>query len=138
METLSRRDFLKLTNRALLTLSGVLGLGGLIRFLGYQAEAAPPAEFNLGASDMYPLNSTTVLPDVPAVLAHTEAGFAAMSLTCTHLGCTVEENGEGYHCPCHGSQYNADGQVELGPATEPLPALSVEILDDGQLKLSVL
>ena len=138
MNDLSRRDFLKLTNRALLTLSGVLGLGGLIRFLGYQAEAAPPTEFDLGTSDAYPLDSTTVLPDVPAVLHHKETGFTAMSLTCSHLGCTVEQDDEGYHCPCHGSQYNAEGQVEKGPATEPLQSLIVETLDDGHLKLSEL
>ena len=135
MDAFSRRDFLKLTNRALLTLSGVLGLGGLIRFLGYQAEPTSTTEFDLGVSEQYPLNSTTVLPDVPAVLYHTETGFTAMSLTCTHLGCTVEQDGEGYHCPCHGSHYNADGQVEHGPAREPLAALTVTTAGDGHLEL---
>lgn len=138
MDELSRRDFLQLANRALLTMSSLLGLGALIRFFGFEAEAAPAREFDLGLSDEYPLNSSTLLPDVPAMLEHTEAGFTAISLTCTHLGCTVEENGEGYHCPCHGSQYNAEGQVEHGPATQPLASLIVDVLDDGHLELSVL
>ncbi len=137
MDIFSRRDFLKLTNRALLTLSGLLGLGGLLRFLGYQGEEAPATEFDVGLSENYPLNSTTILPDVPAVLEHTAAGFSAMSLTCTHLGCTVEQDGEGYLCPCHGSRYDSDGQVEHGPATEPLPPLKVELEADGELKVSL-
>lgn len=137
MDKLSRRDFLKLTNRALLTVSGLLGLGGLLRFLGYQAEPTPATEFDIGVSDAYPLNSSTILPDVPAVLNHKAEGFSAMSLTCTHLGCTVEREGEGYYCPCHGSQYDADGQVEHGPATEPLARLHVDVSDDGHLEISV-
>lgn len=137
MDELSRRDFLKLTNRALLTLSGALGLGGLIRFLGFESEAAPASEFDLGLSENYPLNTSSVLPDVPAVLEHTETGFSAMSLTCTHLGCTVEQDGDGYLCPCHGSHYNADGLVEHGPATEPLPSLEVNLLEDGRLEISL-
>ena len=136
MDSLSRRDFLKLANRALLTLSGALGLGGLIRFLSYQGESAPPTEFDLGFSEAYPLNSITVLTDIPAALHHTEEGFSALSLTCTHLGCTVEQDGEGYHCPCHGSHFNADGQVEHGPATEALKALKVDLQDDGHLEVS--
>ncbi len=137
MNKLSRRDFLRLANRALLTTSSLLGLGALIRFFGFEGEAAPIKEFDLGLSEAYPLNSSTLLPDVPAVLEHTEAGFTAMSLKCTHLGCTVEQDGEGYHCPCHGSHYNVNGQVEHGPATQPLASLNVDVSDDGHLELSV-
>lgn len=137
MNNLSRRDFLKLANRALLILSGALGLSGLIRFLSFESEATPAKKFDLGLSENYPLNTRSVLPDVPAVLLHTENGFSALSLTCTHLGCTVKQDGDGYLCPCHGSRYNADGQVEHGPATEPLPSLEVNLSEDGRLEISL-
>ncbi len=66
----SRRDFLKLTTTALLTLSGLLGLGGLLRFLDFQTEPAPKTDFDLGLASNYPPGSQTVIPDVPALLIH--------------------------------------------------------------------
>ncbi|MBF2034271.1 MAG: FAD-dependent oxidoreductase [Leptolyngbyaceae cyanobacterium T60_A2020_046] len=48
----------------------------------------------------------------------------ALSLTCTHQGCTVQRTvaatAQGYACPCHGAQYAADGTVTGGPARENL------------------
>lgn len=37
---------------------------------------------------------------------------------CTHLGCVVPWNSSEnkFICPCHGSQYNAEGKVVRGPA----------------------
>jgi menaquinol-cytochrome c reductase iron-sulfur subunit len=49
----------------------------------------------------------------------------ALSARCTHLGCTVRwvaaENR--FKCPCHGSQFAADGTVLHGPAERPLDRL---------------
>jgi cytochrome b6-f complex iron-sulfur subunit len=45
----------------------------------------------------------------------------AMSRTCTHLGCQVAAFANGVaKCPCHGSQYDMNGQVINGPANKPL------------------
>lgn len=131
----TRRDFLKLTTTALLTASGLLGLGGLFRFLDYQTELPPKTEFDLGPTSKYPLDSRTLLPDVPVVLIHNAAGFSALSLVCTHLGCTVEQNADGFACPCHGSRYNAEGSVQRGPALKPLRQLRIEIKTDNNLVL---
>ncbi len=50
----------------------------------------------------------------------------AISLTCTHQGCTVhqEANGE-FHCPCHGAVFDAEGRVVRGPAQRDLPRFKV-------------
>jgi len=72
---------------------------------------------------------------IPAILIHNEEGFSSLSLTCTHLGCTVEEKDQGFHCPCHGSNFKSDGSVEIGPADQPLQTYRVEKTSDGNLIL---
>ena len=131
----TRRDFLKLTTTALLAASGLLGLGGLLRFLDYQTEPPRKTDFDLGPASNFPLDSRTLLPDVPAVLIHNAAGFSALSLVCTHLGCTVEQNADGFACPCHGSRYDKNGDVQRGPAAKPLRALRIELKADSTLIL---
>ena len=132
---LSRRDFLKLTRTLLLTASGLLGLGGLIRFLSYPSQPLAPTEFDLGPASNYAPGSRTVLPDVPALLVHGEIGFTALSLVCTHLGCTVESQPDGFACPCHGSRFDLLGKVKRAPASKTLVSRRVEIGPDGKLHL---
>jgi cytochrome b6-f complex iron-sulfur subunit len=135
MPNLSRRDFLKLATTGLLTASGLLGLGALLQFLGHTTEPQEPTEFDLGPTSNYPIDSRTILANVPAVLIHTSSGFSALSLVCTHLGCTVKQKSEGFTCPCHGSQYSEDGQVVRGPAQKPLKTLRVETTSSSNIIL---
>lgn len=135
MPETTRRDFLKIAASGLLTASGLLGLGALLRFLVYETEPAPDAKFDLGPAKNYPIGSRTVLPNIPALLIHTESGFSALSLVCTHLGCTVEKNVDGFTCPCHNSVYDNDGQVMRGPASKPLKPLQIKIMNDESLVL---
>jgi cytochrome b6-f complex iron-sulfur subunit len=135
MPELSRRDFLKLARNGFLYLSGALVLGGVLRYLDHDANPAPQTEFDLGPASNYPLNSRTLISEPPAMLIHNENGFSAISLVCTHLGCTVEKKDGGSACPCHGSRYDADGSVTHGPADKPLNSLRVEITETGNLKV---
>ena len=132
---LSRRDFLKLTRTAFLTASGLLGLGGLLRFLSYQTQPPAPTEFDLGPASNYALGSSTILLDVPAMLLRSDKGFTALSLVCPHLGCTVESKPDGFACPCHGSRFDSQGEVLRGPAAKPLTQLRIEVMPDGKLHL---
>jgi cytochrome b6-f complex iron-sulfur subunit len=131
----SRRDFLKLTTTTLLTASGLIGLGGLIRFLDFQTDPVPKTEFDLGFASNYPTGSRTIIPEVPALLNHGQDGFTALSLVCTHLGCTVQEKPDGFTCPCHGSRYDEEGNVLRGPAQKPLKPLRIEAISSGHLIL---
>jgi cytochrome b6-f complex iron-sulfur subunit len=135
MMTVSRRDFLKLAREGLLWLSGALTLGGVLRFLDFETHPAPPTAFPLGPATRYPLHSRIVLEDIPAVLLHTESGFTARSLTCTHLGCALAQAPDGFTCPCHGSEFDEAGTVRRGPAEKPLTALRVEQTLAGELIL---
>jgi len=130
-----RRDFLQLALRGLLALSGVLGLAGILRYFSYRPGPAKPTRFELGPSSEYPPGSRTVVPEAGAILIRGPDSFHALSLTCPHLGCTVEPTSSGFSCPCHGSRFGPDGAVLRGPALEPLRALRVEPGEDGQLVL---
>jgi len=129
----TRRDFLKLATRGLLYFSGLLGLGGLLRFLSYEPDPPPPARFEVGLAADYALNTRTLIPAIPAVLIHDSRGFSALSLVCSHLGCTVEIKPDDYACPCHGSRYDLSGNVTHGPASSPLPPLRLELTKDRKL-----
>lgn len=57
-------------------------------------------------------------------------GYAALSSICTHRGCTVDLGGPGFGCPCHGSQYDREGQVTRGPASRALTRYPVSVTGD--------
>ncbi|ABO94328.1 Rieske iron-sulfur protein of cytochrome b6f [Ostreococcus lucimarinus CCE9901] len=54
-----------------------------------------------------------------------------LNAVCTHLGCVVPWNKaeNKFKCPCHGSQYNADGKVIRGPAPLSLALAHVVVTD---------
>jgi Rieske Fe-S protein len=65
------------------------------------------------------------------VVAQPTAGqVVAFSSKCTHMGCTVAPAGNEYHCPCHGSVYDAfTGAVKSGPAPRPLHTVPVAVVN---------
>ena len=135
MPEINRRDFLKLASAGLLTASGLISAAALFRFLSYSTEPATQSEFDLGDASNFPVGSLKVVADIPAVIIHDENGFSAISLICTHLGCTVEQDADGFSCPCHGSKYSSDGKVLQGPAKKSLPTLLTEQNAEGHLIL---
>jgi nitrite reductase/ring-hydroxylating ferredoxin subunit len=135
MKNISRRDFLKLSTNSLLAVSGLLGIGGLVRYLSYQFDPTPPSEFDIGPAINFPINSRTVVAHIPAVVIHDEEGLRAISLTCSHLGCAVEARNFGFECPCHSSRYDLNGLVLKGPASTDLRKLRAAESVDGNLHI---
>jgi Rieske Fe-S protein len=104
----------------------------ILGFLRYEPPANRVTRFSLG-----PLSLFTRLPaysEAGQVWLHQdEAGYYAMDAICTHLGCTVDlQADQGYSWPCHGSQFDLNGQVLRGPAARPLPFLRL-YLNGGRL-----
>jgi Rieske Fe-S protein len=66
----------------------------------------------------------------PVVVSQkTPGAVTAFSAICTHMGCTVNAGGNQFHCPCHGSVYDAfTGAVVHGPAPAPLTAIPVKVV----------
>ena len=61
--------------------------------------------------------------------------MAAISTTCTHLGCIVGISDTGFACPCHGSRFDQDGTVTGGPAPKPLPWFKLSLAPNGELEV---
>jgi Rieske Fe-S protein len=66
----------------------------------------------------------------PIMLSQPTAGnVVAFSAICTHKGCPVAAAGKEFHCPCHGSIYDAaTGAVKGGPAPRPLTKIDVHVV----------
>jgi len=132
---ISRRDFLELMRIFFLATSGVLGLGMLLRYLQTPPREPEPTEFDLGHISDYAPGSRTLLPEVPALLIRKDATLTVLSLACSHLGCTVKPDSDGFSCPCHGSSFDGLGRVVRGPAVHPLAHLRLVVAPDGRMTL---
>ena len=76
---------------------------------------------------------THKMGDVPIVVVRDPANASkliAVNTKCTHAGCSVEWKNKSFSCPCHGSQFAADGKVKKGPANKPLATVPVKL--EGQ------
>ena len=67
-----------------------------------------------------------------AVYRRLDDTIAEHSAVCPHMGCVVAWNPleECWDCPCHGSQFAADGMVLNGPATSDLKPVAQETETD--------
>jgi len=65
-------------------------------------------------------------------------GFLALSLNCTHLGCSVmwDKKKQEFLCPCHASSFDIMGNVINPPAPRALDYYRV-ILNEGEVLVDV-
>jgi Rieske Fe-S protein len=83
-----------------------------------------------------PVGSVQVMSSAPAILARDAQGVYAMTATCTHAGCDVGVQASApapLRCPCHGSEFDANGGVVRGPARGSLAHFAVEIDASGNV-----
>jgi Rieske Fe-S protein len=75
----------------------------------------------------------------PVAIGRDKNGVYAMTLTCTHAGCNMASQGSvsasGVDCRCHGSRFDANGDVVQGPAQDPLEHFAVEIDSKGEITI---
>lgn len=76
-----------------------------------------------------PAHGALVYSESRCAVLQEEGRIYALSLVCTHLGCTVNVTAGDLVCPCHGSAFDRHGRVLQGPADRPLRSLSIE--EDG-------
>ncbi len=136
MNNLSRRSFLKFSNR-LLTVTGLAVIIGpvLAYFYPPKLEETPSEPVLVGNADELPEgeSKTVRFGRYPALIINTKAGLRAYSAVCTHFACICkwDPDIEQIVCPCHEGYFDAlDGHVVSGPPPEPLEPLNVEVVDN--------
>lgn len=62
----------------------------------------------------------------------------ALKAECTHLGCLADwsKRERKFICPCHGSQYDEQGNVIRGPAPRSLALAHVDLSESQKVQLS--
>lgn len=129
----TRRDFLKWVWGAAGAV--VLAEGGLVtyRFFAPRVTAGEfGGVFGVGHVDDFPPGSVTPFNAGRFYLVRLhDGGFLALYRKCTHLGCAVPwEPAKGkFVCPCHASEFEADGDVLNPPAPRALDRFAVTITD---------
>jgi Rieske Fe-S protein len=118
----SRRKFI--TTVALLIATG----GLLVRYLTPHTAGKRQVLVTADASDIPP-NGALVFSNERVAIIRNEKSIYAVSLICTHLGCTVTVTENHLSCPCHGSLFDRQGAVIKGPADKALKRL--ELIDSN-------
>jgi Rieske Fe-S protein len=97
----------------------------LLRFLTPRTHSKRTILASCASADI-PINGALVFHDERLALLRDSHGIYALSLVCTHLGCTVTVSTAELACPCHGSIFDRQGMVVKGPADKALRRLIVE------------
>jgi cytochrome b6-f complex iron-sulfur subunit len=130
---INRRTFLSLWlgwGSALFAAGASLAAMG--RFLVPNVLYEPSSRFKAQRPEEYP-DGPTFMPNLRIFLLRKGNSFRAVSAVCTHLGCTVNLVGKGFHCPCHGSVFDESGAVVSGPAPSSLAWFLLTLSRDGHL-----
>ena len=125
MIAMNRRDFVR--SLPVLPTGLVLGASGLL----LSACGGMPYLAPRGSGDRL-LVSAAQVPEAgillqrpgmehPVFVRETEQGeYVGLLVRCTHQGCQPDPVGDRFICPCHGSEFDMQGEVLRGPAERSL------------------
>jgi cytochrome b6-f complex iron-sulfur subunit len=139
----TRREFLN-------KLWKVLGVVAFVEltavFFGYlfsgksDNESLKPKQlFDAGNINAFQKNSVTIFRGGRFYLVRLDdGGFLALSLRCTHLGCSInwEEDKQRFICPCHASAFEINGNVQNPPAPSALDYFPV-LIQNGKVMVDI-
>lgn len=130
----TRREFLWYAWMSSIVLF-MAGSGGATIAFAYPRfkEGEFGGEFEVGTVDDFEDGSVTAFREGKFFLLREGDTFKALYQVCTHLGCLVRQREEGYACPCHGSQFAADGTLVASPAPRDMDQFPVNVTADGRV-----
>jgi cytochrome b6-f complex iron-sulfur subunit len=150
----SRRDFLQIggTIGAFLVLAAALGIWTTLT----PSENLPSPSSTGGNSSStltssLPSGSIANIKDlqvgIPKYFDYPSAGYtnmlmrkadgtvSALSILCTHVCCQCQYDSTttDLYCPCHGSEFDQNGNVLRGPASTKLPSIQLNMDSNGNI-----
>ncbi len=128
-EPVSRRDVLGMAAVGSAFLAGLVALMGVLRLPKAAVLPSPSKKFQVELPDSLAAGVAFQPQGRQVAMFRDDDGVYAVSTICTHLGCIVQADPSGFHCPCHGSRFANDGSVTKGPAPSALPWLAVSSTD---------
>ncbi len=132
-DEIQRRSFLALSlGWCSATFAAAASVAAAARFLVPNVLYEPDRRFKALKPEDY-VEGPTFMPNLRVFLFRKGNSFRAASAVCTHLGCTVNLAGDGFHCPCHGSVFDKSGAVVSGPAPSSLAWFGLTLSRDGHL-----
>jgi len=139
---LGRRAFLSKAWKIL----GLVALGELVFFTFNLLKTGKKSKNEnssllkiIGAVEDFPKNSVTAdRINKFYLIRYEDGGFLALSLTCSHLGCSVlwDESKKEFVCPCHSSSFDNFGNVIGSPAPRPLDYYHI-LIEAGKVKIDI-
>ncbi len=132
-EEISREGFLGVAGVGAAAAAIAFSTIGMLRLPKPRVLPDVSSVVRLGKPSEFPPGSVAMRPEQKVCIIATEEGISAVSLVCTHLGCIVKLAEDGFDCPCHGSKFDAQGEVVTGPAPRALLWLAVSQAPDGTL-----
>jgi cytochrome b6-f complex iron-sulfur subunit len=135
LEGATRRRMLSWITGLGLASSGILSAFSNFVFFKPRATYGAPQRFLAGLPSDFPEGTRVTLEAQRVCVVRDGNKLAAISTTCTHLGCTVGLSDTGFACPCHGSRYDQDGNVTGGPAPRALSWFKVSLAPNGEVEI---
>ena len=133
LEDINRRRLLTWVSGVGLFGSAVIAAMANLIFIKPRVTYGQPNRFSIGKPDEFPSGARIALDARRVCVVRDGDNLAAISTTCTHLGCIVAVSETGFACPCHGSRYDQDGNVTSGPAPRALSWYQVSLAPNGEL-----
>ena len=138
-EPIPRRDFLGLSALWAAAAALLFALFGALRLPRAAVVPVPSRKFRINLPETLAAGDAFIPPGRSVAVFRDDQGVFAISRVCTHLGCLVKSEADGFHCPCHGSRFAPDGKVVKGPAPKALAWLAVTrvaagsyLIDEGK------
>ena len=139
----SRREFLNKMWKGLGILAVIefaaVFFGFLFSGKNENENLKPLQLFDAGDINLFQSNSVTIFRGGRFYLVRlSDGGFLALSIRCTHLGCSInwEEDKNRFVCPCHASAFEINGNVQNPPAPSALDYFPV-VIQNGKVMVDI-